>query len=109
MYVQVSACLCHAACPFGGLADNGATLLGVQGGRTLIRLGDSDVDYDPGFKFYVTTKMSNPHYLPEICIKVTIINFTVTMKVPGHPSLLLLHCMQPPHAGEPNITPMLLS
>ena len=22
--------------------------------------------------------MSNPHYMPEICIKVTIINFTVT-------------------------------
>eukprot|EP00955_Chlamydomonas_euryale_P053282 355458-Chlamydomonas_euryale.AAC.1 len=24
--------------------------------------------------------MPNPHYLPEVCIKVTIINFTVTMK-----------------------------
>ena len=23
--------------------------------------------------------MPNPHYLPEVCIKVTIINFTVTM------------------------------
>ena len=22
--------------------------------------------------------MANPHYLPEICIKVTIVNFTVT-------------------------------
>tara|TARA_B110000091_G_C13815478_1_gene477476 strand:- start:105 stop:4382 length:4278 start_codon:yes stop_codon:yes gene_type:complete len=49
-----------------------------QGGRLLIRLGDSDVDYDPAFKFYLTTKMPNPHYLPEVCIKVTIINFTVT-------------------------------
>jgi dynein heavy chain len=26
----------------------------------------------------MTTKLSNPHYLPEICIKVTIINFSVT-------------------------------
>jgi len=50
------------------------------GGRSLIRLGDTDVDYDPNFKLYITTKMSNPHYLPEVCIKVTIINFTVTMK-----------------------------
>ncbi|KXJ13494.1 Dynein heavy chain 6, axonemal [Exaiptasia diaphana] len=50
----------------------------VQGGRLLIRLGDSDIDYDKNFRFYMTTKLSNPHYLPEICIKVTIINFTVT-------------------------------
>uniref|UniRef100_A0A8C9Y7F2 Dynein axonemal heavy chain 6 n=1 Tax=Sander lucioperca TaxID=283035 RepID=A0A8C9Y7F2_SANLU len=50
----------------------------VTGGRTLIRLGDSDIDYDKNFRFYMTTKMANPHYLPEVCIKVTIINFTVT-------------------------------
>ncbi|CAD5112359.1 DgyrCDS1592 [Dimorphilus gyrociliatus] len=49
-----------------------------QGGRLLIRLGDSDIDYDRNFKFYMTTKLANPHYLPEVCIKVTIINFTVT-------------------------------
>lgn len=52
-----------------------------QGGRLLIRLGDTDVDYDPSFKLYITTKMANPHYLPETCIKVTLINFTVTMQV----------------------------
>ncbi|CAK4093461.1 unnamed protein product [Aphanomyces euteiches] len=50
-----------------------------QGGRVLIHLGDSDVDYDPSFKLWITTKMANPHYLPEVYIKVTIINFTVTM------------------------------
>ncbi|XP_017317258.1 dynein axonemal heavy chain 6 isoform X2 [Ictalurus punctatus] len=50
----------------------------LSGGRTLIRLGDSDIDYDKNFRFYMTTKMANPHYLPEVCIKVTIINFTVT-------------------------------
>ncbi|KAK7497834.1 hypothetical protein BaRGS_00010968 [Batillaria attramentaria] len=50
----------------------------MQGGRLLIRLGDSDIDYDRNFRFYMTTKMANPHYLPEVCIKVTIINFTVT-------------------------------
>ena len=36
------------------------------------------VPYRPEFKFFMTTKMSNPHYLPEICDKVTLINFTVT-------------------------------
>ena len=36
------------------------------------------VPYRAEFKFFMTTKMANPHYLPEICIKVTLINFTVT-------------------------------
>nr|KAJ3422838.1 Dynein heavy chain 6, axonemal [Polyrhizophydium stewartii] len=49
-----------------------------QGGRVLMKLGDSFVEYDRNFKLYITTKMPNPHYLPEVCIKVTIINFTVT-------------------------------
>lgn len=49
-----------------------------SGGRTLIHLGDSDIDYDENFRFYISTKLSNPHYLPEISIKVTLINFTVT-------------------------------
>lgn len=43
-----------------------------------MRLGDANIDYDDNFKFFMTTKMPNPHYLPEVCIKVTIINFTVT-------------------------------
>nr|XP_014351765.1 PREDICTED: dynein heavy chain 6, axonemal-like [Latimeria chalumnae] len=38
----------------------------ISGGRILIRLGDSDIDYDKNFKFYMTTKMANPHYLPEM-------------------------------------------
>ncbi|KAJ3207853.1 Dynein heavy chain 6, axonemal [Entophlyctis luteolus] len=49
-----------------------------QGGRLLMKLGDSLIEYDRNFKLYITTKLSNPHYLPEVCIKVTIINFTVT-------------------------------
>ncbi|GAX73618.1 hypothetical protein CEUSTIGMA_g1069.t1 [Chlamydomonas eustigma] len=52
----------------------------MQGTRTLIRFGDSDVDYDPSFKFYMTSKLPNPHFLPEICIKVNVINFTVTVQ-----------------------------
>ena len=43
-----------------------------------IKLGDQMVPYRAEFKFFMTTKMANPHYLPEICIKVTMINFTVT-------------------------------
>lgn len=49
-----------------------------QGGQSLIHLGDSDVEYHPGFQLYMTTPLANPHYLPEVCIKVTLVNFTVT-------------------------------
>ncbi|CAK0841283.1 unnamed protein product [Prorocentrum cordatum] len=50
-----------------------------KGGQLLLRLGDTDVPYSDDFRFYITSKMANPHYLPEVCIKVTIINFTVTL------------------------------
>lgn len=49
-----------------------------QGGQKMIRLGDATIPYNDDFKFIITTKLANPHYLPEICIKVTVINFTVT-------------------------------
>jgi len=51
-----------------------------KAGQLLLRLGDTDVPYSEEFKFMITTKLANPHYMPEICIKVTVINFTVTMK-----------------------------
>lgn len=30
------------------------------------------------FRFYITTKLRNPHYLPEISVKVTLLNFMIT-------------------------------
>lgn len=44
----------------------------------MIHLGDTDTEYHPGFQLYMTTPLANPHYLPEMCIKVTLVNFTVT-------------------------------
>lgn len=49
-------------------------------GRLQINFADSIIDYDPRFRLYMTTKMPNPHYLPEIFIRVTVINFTVTQE-----------------------------
>ena len=51
-----------------------------DGGVMQIKLGDSVKDYDPAFRLYMTSKMPNPHYPPEVCIKVTLINFTVTFE-----------------------------
>jgi dynein heavy chain len=42
-------------------------------------MGNQDVDYDMEFRMYITTKMTNPHYLPDVTINTTLINFTVTV------------------------------
>lgn len=56
-----------------------AKSLHIQGGRVMLRFGDVDIDYDQNFKLYMTTKLTNPHYLPEICIQVTLVNFLVSI------------------------------
>ncbi|KAL7866083.1 hypothetical protein SRHO_G00113300 [Serrasalmus rhombeus] len=49
-----------------------------QGGSVCIRLGDSTIEYAADFRFYITTKLRNPHYLPETSVKVTLLNFMIT-------------------------------
>lgn len=51
------------------------------GGRLLLKLGDKEVEYSPEFRFYIATKLSNPHYTPEICTKTTMVNFAVKEQV----------------------------
>ncbi|KAK7495478.1 hypothetical protein BaRGS_00013176, partial [Batillaria attramentaria] len=49
-----------------------------QNGLDYIRLGDHIVEYSKDFKFYITTRLRNPHYLPEVSVKVTLLNFVIT-------------------------------
>ena len=49
-----------------------------QGGVMSIRLGDATVEYSDQFRFYITTKLRNPHYLPEVSAKVSLLNFMIT-------------------------------
>ncbi|KAL1506667.1 hypothetical protein ABEB36_005991 [Hypothenemus hampei] len=46
-------------------------------GTMVVKLGDVVVPYDNNFKLYITTKLPNPHYTPEVSIKVLLVNFTV--------------------------------
>lgn len=52
----------------------------IRKGRNtlLIKLGSEEIEYNPSFKLYLQTKLSNPHYRPEIAAQCTIINFIVT-------------------------------
>jgi dynein heavy chain, axonemal len=47
-------------------------------GVATIRLGDSSIEYDKSFRLYITTKLRNPHYPPELCVKVNLLNFMAT-------------------------------
>ena len=41
-------------------------------------MGDKELTLSPAFGLYMHTKLSNPHYPPEIQAECTLINFTVT-------------------------------
>ena len=42
-----------------------------QNNMDYIRLGDHIIEYSKDFKFYITTRLRNPHYLPEVFVTVT--------------------------------------
>lgn len=48
------------------------------GGRTLIRLGSEDIDYSPDFVLLLVTRNPAARFAPDLCSRVTIVNFTVT-------------------------------
>uniref|UniRef100_A0A8C3EP56 Dynein axonemal heavy chain 1 n=1 Tax=Corvus moneduloides TaxID=1196302 RepID=A0A8C3EP56_CORMO len=49
-----------------------------QQGNTVLKLGDTVIPYHDDFKMYITTKLPNPHYSPEVSTKLTLINFTLS-------------------------------
>jgi len=49
-----------------------------RGRNRILKLGDKEIMYNTNFRFFMQTKLGNPHYPPEIQAECTIINFTVT-------------------------------
>lgn len=48
------------------------------GGRVLIRLGNQDIDFSPSFKLFLSTRDPSVNFPPDICSRVTFVNFTIT-------------------------------
>jgi dynein heavy chain 1 len=57
------------------------------GGRVLIRVGDQEIDYSEAFVLYMITRDPNAMFTPDLCSRVTFVNFTVT------PSSLQSQCL----------------
>lgn len=47
------------------------------GSRRTVRIEDQEFEWHPDFRLYMTSKLPNPHYSPEIAGKTMIINYTV--------------------------------
>ena len=46
-----------------------------KGAYNIIKLGENELNNSYEFKFFMTTNLPNPHYLPEIASKVIDISF----------------------------------
>lgn len=48
--------------------------------KNILKLGELTIEYNKDFRFYITTRLRNPHYLPELSTKVALINFMITQE-----------------------------
>jgi len=51
----------------------------TEAGVEMIPFGDQKLEYHQDFRLFMTTKIANPNYSPEIFGKTMIINFNVTL------------------------------
>lgn len=62
-----------------------------QGNMDFIRVGDHLIEYSKEFKFYITTRLRSPHYLPEVSVKVRIASLQCSYTLAEY-TLIFLGC-----------------
>jgi len=61
-----------------------------KGRNFILKFAGKDLTVHPNFKLFLQTKLSNPHYPPEVQAEVTLVNFTVTEDGLGDQLLYLI-------------------
>lgn len=61
-----------------------------KGKNKILKFAGKDLTLHPDFKLFLQTKLSNPHYPPEVQAEATLINFTVTEDGLGDQLLYLI-------------------
>lgn len=49
-----------------------------MGKQTFVSINGQQYEVNDNFKLYIITQLPKPHYLPEVCVALTLVNFTVT-------------------------------
>ncbi|RLN48678.1 hypothetical protein BBJ28_00009539 [Nothophytophthora sp. Chile5] len=70
------------------------------GGRVLIRLAGEEIDYSPDFRLFLITRDPSCRFSPDICSRVTFVNFTVTPSSLESQGLSILLKSEQPEAEE---------
>jgi dynein heavy chain len=53
----------------------------IKKGKNLyINISDQNMDFNPKFALYFTSRLASPHFSPELSARATVIDFTVTLK-----------------------------
>jgi len=53
-------------------------IIKTRGKGKVIKFDDREIEYDDEFKLYLISGLQNPHYQPEVCVNVCVINFSIT-------------------------------
>eukprot|EP00937_MAST-01D_sp_MAST-1D-sp2_P002352 g2352.t1 len=75
-----------------------------KGRRQLVKMGDKEVDFNPAFRLFLHTKLSNPVYPPEIQAECTLVNFTITRAGLEDQLLHLVVHKERPDLAKQNVT-----
>ena len=49
-----------------------------MGKQQFVSINGQQYEVNENFRFYIITQLPKPHYLPDVCVALTLVNFTVT-------------------------------